>query len=278
MNHQLGLGLFLDHFIVNSDVFNSINELSCFSKGINLSDHAPVIIDFNLLNVDYHELNSNNSVSSRTYDWDSATTLNLNAYKVMLDCYINDINFDNDVIGCQSLVCDSHKESIMEYVDKLCQAMISAADLTIPFKKVTKSKGIPGWNTYVKPYRDNSIFCHEMWVQAGRPTTGFIAENRRASRSKYHSAINFVKRNREKILKYNSAHYLRNKNFKEFWKTINNFRNFNIKQSNNMDGVSGIDSVASIFKDKFEKLYSSHNTDYKNYIDNANEKIEFFVN
>ena len=47
------------------------------------------------------------------------------------------------------------------------------AELTIPTKKITSEpKGIPGWNEFVKPYKNKSIFCHEVWVSAGKPTSG----------------------------------------------------------------------------------------------------------
>ena len=33
----------------------------------------------------------------------------------------------------------------------------------------TSQKGIPGWNEYVKPFQDESLFWHSLWRAAGKP-------------------------------------------------------------------------------------------------------------
>ena len=67
--------------------------------------------------------------------------------------------------------------------------MTLCAELTIPTKKITNEpKGIPGWNDFVKPYKNKSIFCHEIWVSAGKPTSGQLFNDRKNARYKYESS------------------------------------------------------------------------------------------
>ena len=99
--------------------------------------------------------------------------------------------------------------------------MIISANGTIPTQTIKSDiKGIPGWNTYVKPYKDASILWNDMWKQAGKPTNGPLAEKRRCARTKYHWAIKQVKRQKDSILLNNTANQLLNKSYREFWTTI----------------------------------------------------------
>ena len=54
-------------------------------------------------------------------------------------------------------------------------------------------KGIPGWNSFVEPYKDKSIFWNDVWKSAGMPKNGQLAELRNFTRAKYHWAIKQVK-------------------------------------------------------------------------------------
>ncbi len=60
------------------------------------------------------------------------------------------------------------------------------AYIAIPRHRVTGKKGIPGWNEYVRPYKDKSIFFNDIWKNAGCLASGQLADLRRFSRSKYH--------------------------------------------------------------------------------------------
>ena len=64
--------------------------------------------------------------------------------------------------------------------------MTLCAELTIPVQNVTTNnndkRGIPGWNDFVKPYKDKSIFWNELWVSDGKPTSGILFNLRRFTR------------------------------------------------------------------------------------------------
>ena len=72
-----------------------------------------------------------------------------------------------------------------------------------------------GWNYYVKPFKDKSIFWSEIWKQAG-----YISHIRKSTRAKYYSAIKYIKRNKDILVKYKIANCLSNNKFSSFWQDI----------------------------------------------------------
>ena len=80
-----------------------------------------------------------------------------------------------------TLHCQNHDASIDEYAAGICEAIDNAAKLCLPRSGGVaneNSKGISGWNKYLKPYqaeskfwfdkqlggqeRENCLFCSEM--------------------------------------------------------------------------------------------------------------------
>ena len=59
--------------------------------------------------------------------------------------------------------------------------------------KKTKSRGIPGWNTYVKPYSDESRFWHGLWAAAGKPLSGELFVIMKTRKHQYKYAVRRLK-------------------------------------------------------------------------------------
>ena len=84
--------------------------------------------------------------------------------------------------------------------DDIIDCLIKSSNNCIPtVNNNSKQKTIPGWNDYVKKYFESSLFWHNMWVQNGRPQQGIIAELRKSTRSKYHSAYKMVQKKEAEI-------------------------------------------------------------------------------
>ncbi len=90
--------------------------------------------------------------------------------------------------------------------------------------RVSRNLGIPGWNEFVKPYKDKFLFWNDVWKNAGSSDSGQLADLKRFSRSKYHWAIKQIKRNAYGFIKEKRAFTFRHKSFKEFWTTIKKMR------------------------------------------------------
>ena len=99
---------------------------------------------------------------------------------------------------------------------------------------------------------------HDIWKNAGCPANGQLADLRRFSRLKYHWAIKQAKRNVDEIQKENTAVTLRNKSFKDFWKTIKNMKGRNMCSSGIIiDGRCTDEYIADRFRDLYEEVYCS---------------------
>ena len=244
---------FIDHFLLSKNV-NHCN-VSVAHDGNNLSDHAPITLyaEYNITKM--KQKCKNTSVTN----WESATAQNIQKYKVILDEHITNFKLPASVINCNNFMCKEHDYIILQKINDLINILISCADETIPMKNISnKNKGgIPGWNEYVQPYKDKSIFWNNVWKNAGSPRQGQLADERRFARNRYHWAIRKVKKEKDKIILEKTANNLARKAFGEFWQTIRNLnKNDNIIASV-IDGKSNDDEIANHFCDIYAKLYHS---------------------
>ena len=256
---NLGSRSFIDHVILNSNV--SYSELKVLYNGNNLSDHNPVTIQTN------HNViqTKSNVIKYRVTDWAKATEENIRNYKMQLENLLNYYQLPSSIINCNNLFCDIHDNIIIEKIDEILEIMTIAAELTIPTKIVTNEpKGIPGWNEYVKPYKNKSIFCHDLWVSAGKPTSGQLFDDRKFARYKYHWAIKQARKNKDNIILNKTAQQLTQKSFNEFYKTIKKLKgNSNIVPTV-IDNKCTDGEIADNFRSIYNTLYNSIQDDSLN--------------
>ena len=256
---NLGSRSFIDHFIVSKNVNHSTPKV--LYNGNNLSDHNPVSIESN------HKAmqTRNNSFNYRVIDWDKATKEHIVKYKKQLEYFLNQYNIPLCIVNCDNLFCTDHNDIIIEKVDELLEIMTICAELTIPTKKVTsEQKGIPGWNEFVKPYKNKSIFCNELWINAGKPSSGQLFNDRKFARYKYHWAIKQVKKNKDSIIRKRTAQQLTKKSFNDFYKTVKKLKGNNKMLATVIDGKCTEDDIADNFRTIYNSLYNSIQDDSLN--------------
>ena len=136
--------------------------------------------------------------------------------------------------------------------------MIISGKDTIPTKRVcNKNIGVPGWNSYVKPYKDKSMFWNDIWKQAGKPVSGHIAEERKFARPRYHWSIKQVKKNKDSIILNKTTKQLESKSYTLFWSTIKKMNGNDKTVVNVMDDVCSDKEIVDIFHDTYSKFHSS---------------------
>ena len=265
-----GTRSFIDHFIVNSSVkyFN----VEVLYNGNNLSDHNPVIMqtghNVSYTNTDFYKY--------KIIDWDKAKGPDIENYKDLLNFYVEQYDLPAYVTNCDNFFCDRHDDIIIDKIDEFLDLMSFCAELTIPTRIVSNEpRGIPGWNDFVKPFKDKSIVCNEMWIRAGKLTSGPLFNERKLARHKYHWAIKYVKKNKESIILNKTAEQLTNKSFREFWKIIRKMKG-NVKASSNIiDNHSTDDAIADHFRSIYDSLYNSVKDDT---INNTKIKVNDLIN
>ena len=249
---KLGSRSFIDHVIINKNV--SYSELKVLYNGNNLSDHNPVTIET------HHIVSQtkNNVIKYRVTDWEKATEEDIMNYKIQLGNLLEYYQLPSCIINCNNLFCEMHDNIIIEKVDEILEIMTVAAELTIPTKIVTNEpRGIPGWNEYVRPYKDRSIFCHELWVSAGKPPSGQLFNDRKFARYKYHWAIKQARKNKDNIILNKTAQQLTNKSFNEFYKTIKRLKGNNNIIATVIDNKCTEEEIADNFRSIYNNLHDS---------------------
>ena len=175
---------FIDHFLLSRNARYTNFDIA--HDGHNLSDHHPIFIN---AIYNFKMTHSDNS-SYQIMPWSNASSTNIQNYQTHLDHYLSYFKIPESIENCNNLLCTSHNNEILQTLDELLDIMIISANGTIPTQTIkSDNKGIPGWNTYVKPYKDASILWNDMWKHAGKPANGPLAEKRRCARTKYRWAI-----------------------------------------------------------------------------------------
>ena len=123
--------------------------------------------------------------------------------------------------------------------------------------KQCNSKVIAGCNEHVKPYREALIFWHNAWKDCGFPRNTVIANVMSRSRSQYHIAVRFVKRNQNNVKQESMATALLGNKNRDFWKEVGKVTQNNTMLPNMVDEVTGGENIYKFFATKYDDLYNS---------------------
>ena len=261
---------FIDHFLVSHNINNY--RVSVAHDGHNLSDHEPISLsteyDLNFVNQKYDVKYVNN--------WNMATENDILNYKRSLDQQMQHFELPISITNCNNYMCTDHNSLIIQKVDEILNILINSADKTIPTKRISSNGkgGIMGWNDFVKPYKEKSIFWNNIWKDAGSPQQGELANVRRFARYKYHWAIKTVnKQNNNRILE-KTAEQLVTKSFRKFWQIVKNLKGKDNRSSNIIDGKVNDNDIVNHFYDIYANLYSSVcDDDFKYLVEDVNTLV-----
>ena len=191
--------------------------------------------------------------------WHRTTEGDIWAYKVSLAHHLNSIEVPYDAFNCVNctrldLECTEHNELIDNYYCDVINALISSAHATIPKHR---KKGKAGWNPYLRQCQEDSIFWHRLWVENGKPATGWVSEQRRKARAEYRRVSRWVVRNQEKLSADRMADAFLSNRYRDLWEEVKRKKGYTRDNPIVMDDIEGEDDVCNLFRDKYESLYSS---------------------
>ena len=121
------------------------------------------------------------------------------------------------MFACTNCNCslDTHKRSIDKLCNFIIHSCISASEKCIPMS-ANCDRPVLGWKDQVKPEREQSLFWHWMWLEAGKPNSGYIFDIMKRTRHQYHYAVRRCKNNIINIQKQKLAENISDS--KQFWK------------------------------------------------------------
>ena len=210
---------------------------------VNLSDHLPIIIslvdksgllgDAVIGNIS-SDIDSSNKIKNKRLCWDH---VNLSHYYDLtyarLQAVLTDINMFNDSVydvsyytfGCTNyheVQWLRHKKpDAIKFIEILYNKVVcilaESADQTIP--KLCPRALKYWWLNELIALKNNAIDSNNLWIAAGKPSSGVTAENR--NRDKYSYKLEIKKQNKNEISGITDSLYesLLTKNSTNFWTT-----------------------------------------------------------
>ena len=156
----------------------------------------------------------------------------------------------NCTMGCSNT---ADRSLINSYYNSIVEALEKAAALSVPRLKTGSLK--PFWNDELDRLKEDSIFWHNLWSQAGRPASGTLQQIKSSCRLRYKTAIRdayclFEKAHDNEICQ----HWLAKKPT-EFWKVWH--KKFGKKVDANvvLPGCHSTQEAAEQFASHFKAVY-----------------------
>ena len=194
--------------------------------------------------------------------WSKATSEDIDRYQTNVDHALKQINIDPNIIYCNNHMCSIHHNEIISLHDSIISCCLQASSCCIPTSRPEKSRSIPGWTEFVKPYKDTAMFWHWLWKQNGSPSHGYVANIRRSTRSQYHNVLRKVQKQEKQLQAARMAENITDCKYNEFWNKVKRIRGNKVNFPTIVDNACGSDSIASLFLEKYENLYNCVSYDH----------------
>jgi len=261
-NHSLNHKSIIDHFVVSSNIFDFMSDFRVHYDATNPSNHNVLKLELkcDINNVVTRE--SDSGISIERCAWHKATQDNIDAYKNNLDILLSELCIPNHVLMCHDVLCkdSSHRNDIDKLCSSIIQCCLNAGKQSIP-SRVKFKHCIPGWKEYVKPERERSLFWHWIWLESDKPNNGYVYDIMKKTRSQYHYAVRYAKKNEFNIKKQKLAESISNNS--NMWKELKKINPNRRNMPSTVDNACGADEIAELFVTKYEQLLTSVPTDKK---------------
>ena len=246
----------IDHFIMNVSLFDNIIDCSVNSDPLNPSDHRAIS-----LQIEYVPISYNTHVYEhykRGISWHKVNSDHIAEYKNHMDSALDIIELDQGSISCNDPLCSdaSHSTSINLLCSKIIDILLESGNKCFPNVTPPRQR-IPRWNSDIKPLRDDALFWHHIWRDAGSPPTGALAGIMRNTRAKYHKTIKRYKRNMDSYRNSMIACAVENGQQRDIWTELKKLDFSKKVTPSSINGCTDDIGIANIFADKYRNLYSS---------------------
>jgi len=248
---------YVDHFSSSKRVYDSVIEYNVVHSGQNTSDHEPIYVK---LNVGELEVTLENITKPAVPSWTKATENDRNSCINTMAELLDSISIP-DCVKCVKTSCTQHNEQIEDYCLEVLEAIEKSAKTSLPATTTSSSKtknkrhNIPGFNEFVRPLKEESIFYHSLWLSAGKPKDGQLFVSMRDSHYQYKYAARKLKRASDSLKKDLFVQSLANGG-KDIFDEVKKFRGKVNTCSGTVDGEVGAKNIAQHFANKYSKLYS----------------------
>lgn len=244
----------LDHVVSSEDFHNTISDITIHYE-ITDVDHVPVSV-----NINYEQAprlsNDTNSCTAKMR-WDALSEEVLKQYYNVTDQKLLDVIIPKDIC-CSDTCCvnSDHISQVKQFYDDIVSCLVEAGEVVSPPSTDKKFVNKPGWNDYVAEVYKASKEAYKLWANSGKPRQGPLYDMHKRYRAKCKYAIRFIKSNENLLRKESLANNLSQCNYKSFWKEVKQMKNCRTPLPTSIDGVSGGDAIAELWRKHFMDLFN----------------------
>ena len=247
-------------FLLN--LFNSVLEYYSLHEGTNLSFHSPIILTLHI-NVEYSSCHTTTNIPKPK--WQESTNHDLREYANALDKALREIQIQWEALQCCDKSCTMHFSELQLFHDAIVKACVESGKECIAHtSKSGKTSGLTGWNEFVKTYRDDSIFWHNIWKQCGSPRNAVVADVMRRARKEYHNAVRALRLDQHQLHRQKVSQALLANKSSDFWKEIGKVKGNGGTLPSVIDNMSNDEDISDLFAKKYDQLYNSVSFDQNN--------------
>ena len=114
---------------------------------------------------------------------------------------------------------------------------------------------IPGWNNLATQEREQSLFWHWIWCEAGRPYNGDIYNIMKRTRHTYHYTVRRLKKSKTQAIRLKLASSFNNGS--NFWHEIFKLNPANYMLPDVIDNAKTAEEITPLFQEKYKEIYTS---------------------
>ena len=252
----------IDHLLVNDGLFNSVLEYYSLHEGTNLSFHSPIILMLHI-NVEYSSCHTTTNIPKPK--WQESTIHDLCEYANALDKALRETQIPWEALQCCDKSCTMHYSELQLFHDAIVKACVESGKECIAHtSKSGKTSALTGWNEFVKPYRDDSIFWHNIWKQCGSPRNAVVADVMRRARKEYHNSVRALRLDQHQLHRQKVSQALLANKSSDFWKEIRKVKGNGDTLPSVIDNMSNDEDISDLFAKKYDHLYNSVSFDQNN--------------
>jgi exonuclease III len=254
-----GTTSWLDHAVSTTSMDSLVENVSVDYSTIS-SDHLPlcVTLDFSKVCAILPAVEPVNTVPR--VKWESLTEEEINAYNLMTETYLSNVNLDLELLLCDDPNCSNndHIRAIDAMYDNVL-ACLSGASAQLLSRKANKYKHqVPGWNEWVKEHHSRAREAFLVWRSGGSPRAGVLFDVMKRTRALFKLALRQCRVDKDKCVSDSLAEKLLRSNNKSFWKEVHAISNSNVKvQATTIDGTTGDDEITESWRQHYSTLLNS---------------------
>ena len=283
----------LDHVVIHKQHEYLVKEVKAIHTLDNNSDHDPIQVKMKCPiviteeDIDEVSLDDNSRLKKRVkFNWKTDVKERIKKYKDEVEKKIRGKLLEekvviNDAAKCNDTNCKNEKclEEINDNLKDICDAMMEGCkesmervgakegdevndkesddkvkDSVKSKRRKKEKKVVKGWNTLVKPVKEEATFWHNLWHDCGRPREGEVYNVMKKTRNQYHATVRRVK----KIGTYIDNCRILDGTSKndDLFASIRKSRKEKSGAASSINGKNGI-KAAEIFAEKYEELFNS---------------------